>query len=119
MMNKHYILDKKHRIVETDLMGWAEQMKTMDRIVKQEDIGKMWVSTVFLGLDHSWSETGPPILFETMMTYSGSWQDYQTRCATWEQAEEMHRTGVKYAIHYQTWHQRLKRWIQSWFQKSA
>jgi len=36
------------------------------RIVGQEYVGPYWVSTVWLGLDHSHSE-GPPVIFETMV----------------------------------------------------
>jgi hypothetical protein len=26
----------------------------------------LWVSTVWLGIDHNWTRTGPPLIFETM-----------------------------------------------------
>lgn len=43
-----------------------------DRVVKQEDTvdsaGRHWfVSTIFLGIDHSFDSAGPPLLFETMV----------------------------------------------------
>jgi hypothetical protein len=47
------------------------------RIVKKSRIENFELSTVFLGLDHNHSDSGPPLLFETMffqdyfsMTYS-------------------------------------------------
>lgn len=65
----HYILDKDKQVVETDLKGWAEWFESNQRarIVKQHRSDTIHVSTVFLGLDHNFSGTGPPILFETMI----------------------------------------------------
>ncbi len=37
-----------------------------NRHVAQTTIGDLWVSTVFLCLDHGWMG-GPPVLFETMI----------------------------------------------------
>lgn len=37
------------------------------RILKQEDVGAFWVSTVFLGIDHNFFGRGQPILWETMI----------------------------------------------------
>jgi hypothetical protein len=50
------------------------------------------VSTVFLGLDHSFG-TGPPLLFETMV-FGGPMDQEQGRCTTWEEAESLHATMV-------------------------
>lgn len=72
------------------------------RIVKQENVGKYFVSTVFLGLDHNYSETGPPILWETMVFHPNpdktetrfkkiELDGYTERCSgNQEQAEAMH-----------------------------
>jgi hypothetical protein len=51
------------------------------------------VSTVFLGIDHNYTDEGPPILFETMI-FGGRLSDWQRRYATWEQAEQGHRAAV-------------------------
>lgn len=37
------------------------------KVVKQEQVGMYWISTVWLGLNHGWTETGPPVIFETMV----------------------------------------------------
>lgn len=50
------------------------------------------VSTVFLGLDHSFGE-GPPVLFETMV-FGGKHNEEQWRYCTWDQAEVGHRQVV-------------------------
>lgn len=66
-----------------------------DRHVRLTKIGCLTVSTVFLVLNHALGD-GPPIVFETMIFGDGS-DDYQTRCATWDQAEAMHSKAVAYA----------------------
>ena len=67
---------------------WFEDGR--NRIVcSQVVMGMCWVSTVFLGLDHSFR--GPvPILFETMAFWPGDGGNEQDRCATWLEAEAMH-----------------------------
>jgi len=56
--------------------------------VARSKIGDVQISTVFLGIDHSW-DNGPPVLFETMV-FGGNHDQYQERCSTWKQAEDMH-----------------------------
>jgi hypothetical protein len=34
--------------------------------VAENYVGPLWVSTVWLGLDHGWGD-GPPVIFETMV----------------------------------------------------
>jgi hypothetical protein len=51
------------------------------------------VSTVFLGLDHSWLSDGPPLIFETMI-FGGPHSDHQTRASTWDEAERQHAEAV-------------------------
>lgn len=53
------------------------------------------VSTVFLGLDHSYNPSGPPILFETMIFPEA---EVFGRCSTLEQAKAMHAAAIN---HYQ------------------
>ena len=72
-MNEKYILapDGRSPIAEPDLLKWAEWFENHDRIVRQDHVGDYFVSTVFLGLDHNWSQNGPPILWESMIFNSG------------------------------------------------
>ena len=37
------------------------------KVVKQEDVGDFWVSTVWLGINHDFFNLGQPIIFETMI----------------------------------------------------
>lgn len=77
---EHWVLDDKNKAVKADTYTWGLFFENSKRRrVADDDIkGKnrlawalglkpdYWVSTVFLGLDHSYG-TGPPLLFETMV----------------------------------------------------
>jgi hypothetical protein len=91
-MNGKYILDGKIAVECHDLKAWAKWYETGNRRVADETINGMRVSTVFLSLDHSFGE-GPPMLFETMV-FGGPLDQEQDRCATWDQAEAMHKAMV-------------------------
>ena len=103
--NGRYILDGKIPVPCEDLLTWAQWMEANDdkRIVKQQDIGPYWVSTVFLGLDHSWTDPELPHLFETMVFttehgHHASVDDgYFNRTPTWEMALEAHAEAVAWA----------------------
>ena len=58
---------------------WAESCGLADRAVAKTYLarGRVLVSTVFLGLDHSLSPTGSPILFETMVFRSRAHVDME------------------------------------------
>jgi hypothetical protein len=77
------------------MLEWARWFENpTSRIVDTTTIGKVRVSTIFLGLDHNFYDDGPPILWETMI-FGGEHDQYQDRCAGgWEQAEAMHMKAV-------------------------
>lgn len=51
-----------------DIMSASKLMRDFDyKVVRQQKIGPFLVSTVWLGLDHNWSNEGPPLIFETMV----------------------------------------------------
>lgn len=52
-------------------------------------IERVFISTVFLGIDHNHSQVGEPILFETMI-FSGKYDQFQERYRTWLEARENH-----------------------------
>ncbi len=76
-----------------DVHEWGKMMEGKDRIVKQEDISDVHISTVFLGIDHNFFG-GPPVLFETMI-FGGPHDEYQERYCTWEEAEAGHARAVE------------------------
>jgi hypothetical protein len=91
-VNGCYILDGKMPRLEPDLLTWGRWLEDADRHVALSIQGDVRVSTVFLGLDHSFGD-GPPLLFETMAFVAGEEQGCE-RSSTWEEAEAGHRRMV-------------------------
>lgn len=91
-MTDRYILDGKRAVECPDPITWARWYESANRRVALETIDGVRISTVFLALDHSFGE-GPPMLFETMV-FGGPLDEEQDRCATWEEAEAMHKAMV-------------------------
>lgn len=85
---KYYKLENKIA-VPCELDEWARCLELKTKIVQQTQIGAVEVSTVFLGLDHSYGE-GEPLLFETMV-FGGDHDEEMWRCSTWVEAVEQHR----------------------------
>jgi len=95
MMSNFYILEGKTPI-KCDLLEWGQWFEKAERTVKKIYIGKVLISTVFLGLDYSFGFEGEwlPILFETMV-FGGTLNGEMARYPTWEQAEEGHDVMVQ------------------------
>ena len=97
--NTKYILVNQKVIPEPDLAKWGEWIeKSGDRIIaksighilnKDISLDKVEISTVFLGIDHSFGGPNGPILFETMV-FGGPLDGNQERCATYHNAITMH-----------------------------
>jgi hypothetical protein len=98
----YYILKDKVPVQVHDMEEWMDAFRLHDsRIVAKTDLpDDIQVSTVFLGMDHSFGDDGPPILFETMI-FGGALDGYQERYSTWEEAEEGHRLALE-LIHEQS-----------------
>ena len=94
-MSKYYILDGK-KPLSCDLITWTRWFEGAERHVAKSGgpkDKKPYVSTIFLGLDHSFGD-GPPLLFETMI-FGGEHDQYQDRCSTWEEAVAMHERACQ------------------------
>ena len=89
----YYILKNKEP-VSVDHFAWARWFQKSDRHVAETIIGKIRISTVFLGLNHQFGK-GPPILFETMV-FNGSLDGEQNRYHTWQKAQEGHNQMVEF-----------------------
>ena len=101
----NYRLEGHTPVVEEDIHAWAKAFG--DRFQGTTDTWSVdrtelpdggLISTVFLGLDHSFGD-GPPLLFESMYfprKYEESlWQDEDCeRCSTWKEAEAQHKLMV-------------------------
>lgn len=98
MAKQYATLDENNNVIPTDdAMRWGRwfEVNRERRTVKREKVGDSEVSTVFMGLDHSFGE-GPPLWFETMI-FGGVHDSWQQRCETWAEAVVMHAEGVKVA----------------------
>lgn len=104
MTDGKYILDEAGDVKQVDtLEEWAKWMEKPDngRVLKQDKIGSLFISTVFLGLDYAFSG-GAPILFETMVfdeskkrPDGGSTDVYQERYVSKTLALENHARLVE------------------------
>lgn len=98
----YWILEGHEPVAVADVLTWgawiqehkytprgADDEGMDDCRVGSDHIGESWVSTTFLGIDHSWREDGPPILFETLV-FGGPLADEMDRYATWDEAKAGH-----------------------------
>lgn len=79
-----------------DLMEWCQWMQDNknNRHVGKDDVPEGRVSTVFLGLDHSFGDSGGPVLFETLV-FGGRLDGEMERYMTWDEAEAGHKLMVQ------------------------
>ena len=94
MSLENYILDGKTPILEPDILKWAKWFEHSDKRVAKSFIGEILISTVFLGIDHDFRSQGPPLLFETRISGSEKFENFQERYSTWEEAEKGHQQAV-------------------------
>ncbi len=88
----HWILVDREP-VKCTLLEWGKWFETKERIIEHTYIDEVRISTVFLGIDHNFHGTGRPILFETMI-FGGDHDQYQDRCATYDEAKKMHTKAL-------------------------
>ena len=95
----YYRLDENHEIHPfTDPRELEQVLKDPSRIIGSTHLEEYLISTVFLGIDHNFFGSGPPLLFETMIFGPPDDDElYQTRCCTYAEALEMHKRGIKHA----------------------
>jgi hypothetical protein len=96
----HYY-DRKGRPL--DMEGWMPLFGDRDycRVALDDlvlDGVEVHVSTVWLGLDHSWGY-GPPLFFETMIFgLKGELADYQERYSSEDAARKGHERAVNLLV---------------------
>lgn len=97
-MNGRYILNESGAPEPCeDLMMWGRWMEAGNRIVQQDSVGGARVSTVFLGLDHSYNRgRGEPVLWETMI-FGGPHDGYQERYTSRDDALAGHAAALQLA----------------------
>ena len=91
----NYILEGKQPVKCDDIIQWGKWFETGDRVVAKTEKDGVSVSTVFLGIDHSFEE-GEPVLFETMI-FGGDRDEDMWRYSTWDEAEKGHAEACRLA----------------------
>jgi hypothetical protein len=94
-----YILTTDNEPVAVSITKAAQWMEDNPKrkqigfdILQDKDDNNISVSTVFLGLDHSWNNKGL-ILWETMI-FGGINDQYQERYSSYEDALEGHQRAI-------------------------
>ena len=90
---RYYTLNGHTPVPCYDVQAWGRWFEQADRWVGSTAVRGFRVSTIFLGLDHSFSGEGDPILFQTTVS-SEEREVAEWRYSTWEQAARGHRTIV-------------------------
>lgn len=91
-----YILEGQNPVAIDNIIKWAKWFETAKRHVGETFVGKTRISTVFLGIDHSFAE-GHHLLFETMV-FGQPFNEAMERYSTWEEAEKGHKNWVQKVI---------------------
>ena len=92
-----YTLDKDNKPILSTIIQYVEWIeKNPERkAVKQEYVGDVRISTVFLGLDHAAEKA--PVLWETMI-FGGEHDQYMDRYTSYEDAVKGHQTVLNLII---------------------
>lgn len=91
-MDRYILTPDGDPVPEPDLMAWGRWLQNNDalRVVGKTRMGAAVVSTVFLGLNHAFTQSDP-ILFETMVFWDGHALDSeQERYSTLADAKAGH-----------------------------
>lgn len=91
--NFYYILVDKIPQKAT-LFEWAEWFQNANRTVANDFVNRIYISTIFLGINQTYSADRPPQLFETRI-FGGEHDGYQELYSTYKGAEAGHRRAVK------------------------
>jgi hypothetical protein len=94
----YYKLNEDKSISPCTGEEWADQFEKENRHVADEEFMGKRISTVWSGLDHDYSNIGPPLLFETMVFDKSGNDIYCKRHSFWEDAE--------------LGHERAKQWVK-------
>lgn len=93
---KYTLDDAGNPVSEPDLMKraiWMKKELHKKKRVAETHVGRIWISTVFLGLDHRFDRSGPPVLWETMI-FIGSRSGGCHRYTSLEEAKIGHAIAV-------------------------
>ncbi len=85
-----FILEGEKVVPCDDLFEWGQWLEKADRRVCRTEKNGVKISTVFLGLDHSFG-AGDIKVFETLV-FGGEFDGDMERYSTWDEAEQGHKT---------------------------
>lgn len=93
-----YILQGKKPVPASNIKIWAQFFDSDERIVAQDMIGDILISTVFLGIDHSFhfDNEESPVLFESMVFGGNELDGICQRYHTWSEAENGHKELINF-----------------------
>ena len=99
----HYILDKNKKVKkEKDLITWAMWLESADKHIAHTKLKTIYVSTIFLGLNHRFGP-GKPLLFETMV-----FSNRTSKTKLDKKTFKFHKSLDNYTERYSTTNQALK-----------
>jgi hypothetical protein len=82
------------KCTQSEYFDWVLLNENITKTIRFTQINEeVCVSTVFLGLDHNHSESGPPHIFETMV-FGGPMNEEMNRYSTWKDALDGHEYMV-------------------------
>ena len=87
-MSRYYDRDGN----QIDLEEWSRIYTPENQRVAATNIGESYISTVWLGINHQWEPTGPPLFFETMI-FDGPLDGECWRYSTLDQAQQGHEAA--------------------------
>jgi len=91
----YYILNDQKEPVPATVFQWADFIEEPgNRLIAFNQVGKISISTVFLGIDLGLGLWGPPRLFETMV-FGGPFDEYQERYETYREALAGHQKALE------------------------
>ncbi len=89
-----YILRDRTPVRTRDVIAWGRWFEDIsNRQVARTDVPGGYVSTVFLGVDHNFGSSGPPVLFETVAFINEEAAEQERTC-TWPEAVAQHNYTV-------------------------
>jgi len=95
----YYILDDKNKPVEVDIEEYSKWISEAPcrKIIGRTRLEDSLISTVFMGLDHSYGDGQKHVLWETMI-FGGKYDEYQERYCSHEKAIRNHEYIVRKII---------------------
>lgn len=92
MKNYFYVIENGRPVAVT-VEVWRKWFEEADRVVAKDNIGKVTVSTVFVGINND-PNSSLPVLWETMI-FGGPQDGYHDTYTTLEDAIEGHSKAIE------------------------